>query len=586
MTALVGELTADEKSIVLIANGPDVEVAQMAKLCATLTPLFQKSKPPGALTVAATWPAVVQLAAMFGAYWRPGPRLVEWITQRLMERTRRGRRLTVEPPAGCVARPYQVEAAMLIAAVGRVLLFDDPGTGKTISTILGLVERAASADVLPVLCVVPASTVDSWVEAWQTWAPQWPVLAWRGTPTQRLTLPQRGAAVYVASYGLAAKDGAAVRSPLVRLRAGTVVIDEVHKIKSPHTQQSVAARRLASRSRHMVGLSGTPITHHAGNLWPTLEALEPAAWPSSERWYGRYLATARTDYGADDVVGLDPRSEAELRTALLGQYRHVAKADVLPQLPPKVYSVRTVELPPTYRRIYDAMEDQMLAEMPDGTELPVMSILAQLTRLAQLASAAADVTVSTEIDEDTGEAREHYHVTLKMPSWKVDALLDVLAERPGTHTLAFTPSRQLTVLAGEMAQRAGYSVGYLVGRQTAAERTRSIEHFQAGKFDVLCATTGAGGVGLTLTAASTVVFLQRPWSLVDAIQAEDRAHRIGSEIHDSIEIIDIIAANTIDSRVRQVLREKAGQLAHLLQDRRILTHLLGGSAVRPKGEVA
>jgi SNF2 family DNA or RNA helicase len=169
---------------------------------------------------------------------------------------------------------------------------------------------------------------------------------------------------------------------------------------------------------------------------------------------------------------------------------------------------------------------------------------------------------------------------MKAPSWKVDALLEVLDERPGSPVVCFTPSRQLTMLAGQAASAAGLSVGYVVGGQSAAERTQAVELFQAGKFDVLCATTGAGGVGLTLTAAGTVVFLQRPWSLVEALQAEDRCHRIGSEIHDSVEIIDIVAANTVDSRVRNVLREKAGQLADLLQDPRIVAELLGGTRLR------
>jgi SNF2 family DNA or RNA helicase len=90
-------------------------------------------------------------------------------------------------------------------------------------------------------------------------------------------------------------------------------------------------------------------------------------------------------------------------------------------------------------------------------------------------------------------------------------------------------------------------------------------------------TTSAGGVGITLTAASVVVFLQRPWSYVEASQAEDRCHRIGSEIHDSIEIIDIVARRTVDSRVREVLRTKAGALAELVKDPRIVREVLGGA---------
>jgi SNF2 family DNA or RNA helicase len=575
--SVVGELTADERTIVLIATGSEHEIRRAARQLALLTPLARRSDPPGALTLPATWAAVVQLSHTFGPAWRPGPRLIAWVARQVAARTAEAH--TYGPlayerqlPRGLRPRPYQVDGARMIAATGRTLLFDDPGTGKTITTILGLVERADRAPVLPVLCVVPASVVDPWVQAWQTWAPRWRPAAWRGAPKVRHALAGT-ADVYVASYDTARMD-ADVGGPLVELKARAVVVDECHLIKNPHAARSVAVRRLAKKAEAVVALSGTPITHHPGDLWPALEALEPLAWPSRERWTNRYCLVVPGDY-RDQVAGLNAAREPEFRATLVGQHRRVAKADVLAQLPPKVYSVRTVELPAQYRKAYRQMEDQMIAQLPDGGELTVMSVLAQLTRLAQLASAAADVSVSVELDAG-GVEREHVQVRLRAPSWKVDALLEVLAERPGEPVVAFAPSRQLMMLAGAQAEAAGLSVGYVVGGQAMGARTETVETFQRGKLDLLCATTGAGGVGLTLTAARTVVFLQRPWSLVEATQAEDRCHRIGSEHHDSIEVIDIVAADTIDARVRGVLREKAGQLADLLQDRRIVTELLGG----------
>jgi SNF2 family DNA or RNA helicase len=169
------------------------------------------------------------------------------------------------------------------------------------------------------------------------------------------------------------------------------------------------------------------------------------------------------------------------------------------------------------------------------------------------------------------------HLDLKAPSWKVDELLELLEERPGEPVVAFGESRQLMVLAAEAARRKGRRVGMVVGGQTQKARTETVDAFQAGDLDLICATTGAGGVGITLTAARTVVFLQRPWSIVDSIQAEDRCHRIGSEQHDSIEVIDIVARNTLDTRVRAVLRDRAEQLADLVQDPRIVAGLLGGT---------
>lgn len=599
MTATIhGEIAADGKTLVLIAAGSDRDVAFAAKKLGLITPLCKPTVPRGGMQLPLTWPACVQLAETFGADWTPGARLTAW----LMAEVRRRVSVPPGPPVtnaqGWTPRPYQLEAAAMIAATGRALLFDEPGTGKSASTVLGLAQRhAAGHPVFPALVVAPASVVDPWLEQWAAWAPQFRALAWRGTPAQRLNL--RGAAdVYVASYDTVRIDtvGGAKKSdnPLLSLGLQAVVADECHLIKTPSTGRSRAVRKLGIKAACFVGLSGTPITHHPADLWPTLEALVPDAWPSGERWRRRYCDVIQGDY-KEEVLGLRPAAEAEFRRALVGQHRRVAKVDVLTQLPPKVYSVRSVELPTAARRAYDQMEEEMLAtlEGEDGElqEMSVMDTLAQLTRLSQLACASADVELVVEQVEDppgSGQLVEKVRqkVTLRRPSWKVDALLEVLAERPGRPVIATAPSRQLITLAGEAAAEAGLRVGWVVGGQRAQDRTHDIAAFQAGELDLICVTTQAGGVGITLTAADTVVFLQRPWSLVDSIQMEDRAHRIGSERHDSIEIIDIVAKNTIDTRVRQALRDKAGQLADLVQDPRLVEELLGGNKLKRAAKAA
>ena len=585
-TTIHAELTNAGDRIVLLATGPIDEIAYAAKQLQQLTPLIKTSEPKGALVLPATWPAVVQLAAVYASGWRPGPRLQAWTREQTVRRLAPvDTPLSVPVPAGLTPRPYQVAGAQLIAATGHALISDEPGTGKTITAILGLGERSGQDQSrgLPILIVAPASVVDPWVDAFRAWAPYWTTLAWRGSPKRRAALFGT-ADVYVTSYDTARMDAGDTNpghSPLIALDPASLVVDEHHLVKNPHAARTAAVRRLARNVKAFVALSGTPITHHPADLWPTLTCLAPGAWPSRERWVNRYCLSAPADYG-ETILGLNPGTEPEFRLTLLGQTRRVAKADVLDQLPPKVYSIRTVELPPAYRKAYDALERDMLAEMPDGGELSVMDVLAQLTCLSRMACAAADVQITIETVEDgyggTIEKR-HIHLELKAPSWKVDALLEVLAERPGKPVITFAPSAQLIKLAGQAAAAAGLRVGYVVGGQSMKERTATVEAFQAGQLDVLCATTGGGGVGITLTAAGTVVFLQRPWSLVESMQAEDRAHRIGSEIHESIEIVDIIATDTIDTRVRAVLREKAGQLADLVQDKRIVAELLGGASV-------
>lgn len=581
---LFGELSADGASVVLLPADGEFEAETLARI-ADITATPHATKPKGGVQMARSWPLAVQLSAEFGAHWHAGPRYTAWLAKELTNRYA-GTALTgaselrTDAPA---PRHYQwAGATVLTATGGGGFAFDEAGTGKTLTAILSILghrDRGHLALAQRIIVVCPNSVMDAWVDAWHTWTTL-KARAWRGQFSTRRRLSESDADVFVVAYSTARNDMDPTNSnggPMAKLGAGAMVIDESHMIKNPNSIQSKVVRKLAAKTPVVIALSGTPITHNAADLHPTLFSVDAGAWPSRERYTRRYLRTIPGGYG-DVVIGLSDR-EPELRTALAGQYRSLRKADVLTELPPKVYSVRKIELPPKYRKQYDQMETDMLAQLDDGKELPAPTVLAQLTRLSQLASAAADVTVTTELVEDSwGQMveKDSVHVALKLPSWKVDALLEVLGERPESQTLVFSPSRQLIELAAAECERAGFKVARVVGGQSARERTSMVDEFQAGARQVLCATTSAGGVGLTLTAASTVVFLQRPWSYVEASQAEDRAHRIGSERHSSIEIIDIVAEKTVESRVRSVLRDKAKSLAELLEDPRIQAQVLGG----------
>ena len=576
----------DGHRIVLMGAGPSEALAQVALRAKLLTPLVQPQG--GALVLPLSWPAVVQLAASYGDAWQPGPALQSWMAAQVARRQPAGdsrpQGLGFALPGGYVPYSWQLEGAAMIRDVGSVLICDDPGTGKTDTALLGLRARSAAGHpVWPALAIVPPSTIDAWV----TRARFHGLIAvpWRGTRLRRGRLLDLAAHLYVVGYPLVWRDapaagsaGAEQHRPLIQLRARSLVIDECHKIKDPHSKQSAAVRRLADRADIAVGLSGTPITHDPGDLWPTLHCMTPAAWPSSERYRDRYLSTVPGDYG-EEVLGLAPHAEREFRMCLLGQMRRVAKADAL-ELPPKVYSVRTVELPLKWRALYDQMEEEMLAEVPDDID-PIMAqtIVVKMTRLAQLASAAAvDVQTEWKPDKTTGELKRTQKITLGAPSWKADALLEVLEERPGQQVVCFAESRQLIMIAGELAEKTGYRVGYIVGGQTARQRTAELDAFKAGRTNLMCVTTEAGGTGLDgLQVSNVQVVLQRPWSLVASIQMEDRQHRIGTT-GEHVEIIDIVALDTIDTRRREVLRERAGQLSALLQDPRIVRELLGGAA--------
>jgi SNF2 family DNA or RNA helicase len=386
--------------------------------------------------------------------------------------------------------------------------------------------------------------------------------------------------VAVTSYGSARRDAALASGPLCLLRPATVIADEAQLIGNDTSQQSQAVQRLARHAAQVLLCSGTLIKHSMRNAYPALNALDSRSFSAWKRVKPRYMAVRPGDGGYDEIItGLRPEMEAEFFACLEGQLVRRAKADVAGQLPPKIYSERCPEIPPEWRRAYDTMEADMLAELPDGGELPVMSVLAQLTRLSQLASAAADVTVTYEPDPATGLPVAHYAVALKRPSWKSESVLGILAERPGMPVAVFSESRQLAMLTGDYCTEAGLRTGYVTGiggGVTMATRRQAVDDFQAGKLDVIICTAGAGGLGITLTASNCGVMMQRSWELDLALQPEDRLHRIGAEIHPHVEIIDLVAKNTVDQRRRTVLRGKAGQLAQFCRDPRIVAELLGG----------
>lgn len=550
---------------------------------APMTPLSEQvSKTPPVFRLEASWPALVQLMATL-----PEAALTQTAqaeADRLAAtRVTWGDTVRYAPPEHLKSYPWQVQAQAQYPRTRKLRLGDDPGTGKTPSAVLAVTEAMAQGLEGPVLVVTPAGVVTSFLETFHTWAPHLKAHRYAGPKRPKLLTeleptedPEWGLVwpVLVTSYDLASRD---VNTRLLKHDWGSLVLDEHHLIKNPKSARSKAARKLAEKSAGVIVMSGTPITHHPGDLWPALYCVEPSAWPSQARYKDRYLDTVPADYG-EIVAGFLPHRREEFELTMLGTQRRVAKADALPWLPPKVYQVREVELPAEWMKHYKAMEEELVAALPDNDEpLNAFSVLAQLSFLQALSKAPCDVRTTESVNED-GEVVTHYHADLKGPSWTVAELLEVLEERPLDQVVVFSSSRQLVGLAAEALAEAGVTYTEVVGGQSQKDRDRAISTFQAGGARVILVVTGAGGVGITLTAANTAVFLSRPWSLVEALQAEDRLHRIGAEVHESITIVDIVSKGTVDQAIRARLVEKAEQLGDVLKDPRVAREVLGGSS--------
>jgi SNF2 family DNA or RNA helicase len=203
------------------------------------------------------------------------------------------------------------------------------------------------------------------------------------------------------------------------------------------------------------------------------------------------------------------------------------------------------------------MKDNMLAWIGEHEHEAVVApvVIAQLTRLQQFACAYAI------FDEEKNK------MFLSEPSSKIDAVMEIIEELGGRQVVIFSQFSQMIKLIAARLEKKGITCGKFIGETPADERARIISGFQDGKIQVFAGTISAGGVGITLTAASTVVFTDRSWSNALNLQAEDRLHRIGQK--SAVQVIDIIANDTIDRKRIKVIKQKWSWIKRLIGDTKI-----------------
>ena len=539
---------------------------------APITSVTHQEKEARALTTELTWPGLLQVMASFPNAYVDNS-LKEYTQRQLHARTAPVKPKYV-PEAPLKPYPWQSEAAARFASVasvqrGAAYLMDEMGAGKTGSALYACRElQETTGQNVFVLVVCPAAVVSSWVESVHKWT-GWEPTDYRG-PRRSL---DKATNILVTSYETMRNDEAKLKPWLSKPgRQSILVLDECHYIKSPDALRTMVAGKLAVKARHCIAMSGTPIAKMPTDAHPSLKCLDPVAYPSKTRMSARYCDEVMDETGKIISTALKADTRPEFDLGLLGVQRRVTKKQAMPWLPPKVYVARDVAIPPKWRDAYDKYAKKMIAELPDdmGT-VSTMHTLSQLQHLQMLASAPCKPVKAINAKGD-----EYVQLIPQIGGWKTQALLDVLAETDGS-VAVFSPSKRLINCAGAELAAKGVSHTFLTGDVTGKARDRNKDDFQAGKYKAVLVTTGAGGVGITLTKADTVVFLSRPWSLIESQQAEDRSHRLGSEIHDKVCIIDLVARNTVDVAVRETLMSNGVVLADLVKDRDLLVNLLGGT---------
>jgi SWI/SNF-related matrix-associated actin-dependent regulator 1 of chromatin subfamily A len=401
--------------------------------------------------------------------------------------------------------PFQVDGVDWLSRRGKALLADEMGLGKTAQALLALPEEAAA------LVVCPACLKYNWREEAARWRPDFT----RAVVERRkhFRLPAAGQMVVVSYDSLPDNPGPAGHVHLVA--------DESHKLKGRNSRRGQRFRKLSGSAQAVWALTGTPLLNEPGELFAMLKALNMVA--ETFGGWNRYLELFNARKGEwNEMIWGKPKPEVPelLRRVMLRRLR----SEVLPDLPSKYYQNLVVPLPTGEAGLAAEMDDlwgrwrQYLGERDDLPPFPAFSAVRE--RLARTRIKVMKQAV--EMYEEDGQPLVVFSAHR--------APVEALAGRPGWKgILGDTSSRQ---------------------RQAITER------FQAGELKGVALTIGAGGEGLTMTRASTVLFVDLDWVPAKNVQAEDRVCRIG-QAAGNVRVVRMVSDHVLDRRVLEVLHKKA-----------------------------
>lgn len=331
---------------------------------------------------------------------------------------------------------------------------------------------------------------------------------------------------------------------------GMVVVDEIHKCKSPTSQQSQALLWLTAP--RMIGASGTVVIGGPVDLYVPLKWLQL----EFRKYYDFQQRFCVKDYFGS-VVGY--QNVAELMDVLHSYQLRRLKKDIL-DLPEKIHTIEYVELTSAEVKVYGAVEFGIWSALdgevinPAGLKKDLFEIDAMqqpITVALRLRQAvAATCLVSDDIDKSS----------------KLDRMEELIEDmvQSGEKCIVFSMYSQVVELIRARLSAKKYKPAVITGEVSQSMRVAEMKRFQTDdNCKCIVGTVGAMGTGYTLTAATNVIFVDEPWTMADKMQCEDRAHRVGTK--SNVNVITIMARDTVDERIHQIVENK-GDVADMVVD--------------------
>ena len=442
---------------------------------------------------------------------------------------------------------YQRAGVEFMAEHPSCLLADDMGLGKTVQALTAVyeyAERLGDPDTRerPRLVICPNSVKGSWANEVERWTnlPAYVIDA-KTAEKRRYQIKKYsedpGASLIINWEKLRAKrvkGKVEMAEPLLKeIDWLAVIADEAHRAKNRKSQQTLGLWQLQAPLK--LALTGTPILNSPDEIWALLAWLRPEQYGRGGgripywTFYDQYVEYYEGPFGR---VITGARNPDALRFELSDKLVRRTKSQAL-DLPEKVRHFIDVPLHPKQRKLYEEAEKEMWIEIvqeqgPEALEKSLLEIpngAARCTRLRQIASSPSLLG-----GEDV--------------SAKLDVAVELI-EDSGRQVVVFCEFKKTCTLLSERLAKRKISSALITGDIPPEVRSDSVLEFQEGDIDVMICTLDAGGVGITLTAADTVIFLERDWTPAINEQAEDRLHRIGQ--NRSVTVVILQGVDTIDT---------------------------------------
>ena len=441
-------------------------------------------------------------------------------------------------PAGFRAtlRPYQEEGLGWLQFLRRHglggILADDMGLGKTVQTLAHLaLEKQQGRLRKPSLIVAPVSTLGNWQQEVQRFTPELSVLLLHGSRRRESFSLIAKVDVVITGYSLLQLDSEVLLAQDYYL----LILDEAQTIKNPRAKVSGMARAL--RAEHRLALTGTPVENHLGELWSLFDCVQPGLLRDERHFQRHYRTPIEKDSNRSRAQALAQR----LAPFLLRRTKDAVAKD----LPPKTEIVETLAFDERQRDFYDGIRlasHRRIQEVVQQQGL-ARSQITILDALLKLRQACCDPRL-LKVGSGTGE----------IPSAKLEWLTSVLPELidEGRRVLVFSQFTSMLRLIEAAVTALGIPYCLLTGE--TQNRSDVIARFQSGGAPLFLISLKAGGTGLNLTAADTVIHYDPWWNPAVEAQATDRAHRIGQD--KPVFVYKLIAQDTVEERILQLQADK------------------------------